>query len=180
MGTTLNLKRIDLADGKASEQIKALRRRLSPRGDVVSPRSKALTESVFGAPLTPAQVVERIYNDVQERGMAAVLDYTAKLDGVRLEPSQVRVGRDELERAHAGVEPRFLETVRRVRQNIMSFQCGLLHRDAVLTMSGSHELRLRYRPLRRVGICVPGGAAAYPSTVLMTACPAQAVAVSEA
>jgi len=61
----------------------------------------------------------------------------------------------------------------------MSFQCGLLHRDAVLTMSGSHQLQLRYRPLRRVGICVPGGAAAYPSTVLMTACPAQAAGVKE-
>jgi histidinol dehydrogenase len=129
--------------------------------------------------LIPAQVVERICSDVQERGMAAVLEYTAKLDGVRLEPSQVRVSRDELEKAHSSADPRFLETVRRVRQNILSFQCGLLHRDAVLTMSGSHELRLRYRPLRRVGICVPGGAAAYPSTVLMTACPAQAAGVKE-
>src|SRR5205807_7778961 len=49
----------------------------------------------------------------------------------------------------------------------------------VLTVPGSHELRMRYRPMRRVGICIPGGAAAYPSTLLMTVCPAQAAGVKE-
>jgi histidinol dehydrogenase len=66
-----------------------------------------------------------------------------------------------------------------VRQNVLAFQLGLLHSDAVLSVSGSHELRLRYRPMRRVGVCVPGGAAAYPSTLLMTVCPAQAAGVKE-
>src|SRR5208337_5003788 len=54
-----------------------------------------------------------------------------------------------------------------------------LTRDAVLSVTGKHELRLRYRPMRRVGVCVPGGAAAYPSTLLMTVCPAQAAGVKE-
>src|SRR5262249_59107712 len=49
----------------------------------------------------------------------------------------------------------------------------------VRTVAGGHELRLRYRPMRRVGVCVPGGAAAYPSTLLMTVCPAQAAGVKE-
>src|SRR5207245_9050146 len=80
---------------------------------------------------------------------------------------------------HAGAEKDFLDTVRRVRQKILSFQLGLLHGDAVLSVAGSHELRLRHRPMRRVGICVPGGAAAYPSTLLMTVCPAQAAGVQE-
>src|SRR5437764_4035167 len=56
---------------------------------------------------------------------------------------------------------------------------GRLHGTAVLTAAGKHELRLRYRPMRRVGIMVPGGAAAYPSTLLMTICPAQAAGVRE-
>src|SRR5262249_32979894 len=73
----------------------------------------------------------------------------------------------------------FLDTVRRVRQNILSFQLGLLHSDAVLQVPGSHQLCLRYRPVRRVGVCVPGGAAAYPSTLLMTVCPAQAAGVRQ-
>jgi histidinol dehydrogenase len=54
-----------------------------------------------------------------------------------------------------------------------------LHSDAILSVSGSHELQLRYRPLTRVGICVPGGAASYPSVLLMTVCPAQAAGVKE-
>src|SRR4029077_6648499 len=49
----------------------------------------------------------------------------------------------------------------------------------VLSVAGSHELRLRYRPMRRVGVMVPGGAAAYPSTLLMTIVPAQAAGVSQ-
>jgi histidinol dehydrogenase len=49
----------------------------------------------------------------------------------------------------------------------------------VLSTAGLHELRVRYRPLRRVGIMVPGGAASYPSTLLMTVCPAQAAGVPE-
>src|SRR5437764_2814198 len=56
---------------------------------------------------------------------------------------------------------------------------GRLHGTAVLTAAGKHELRLRYRPMRRVGIMVPGGAASYPSTLLMTVCPAQAAGVKE-
>src|SRR6516225_5724740 len=48
-----------------------------------------------------------------------------------------------------------------------------------MTVAGRHELRLRYRPMRRVGVLVPGGAAAYPSTLLMTVCPAQAAGVRE-
>jgi histidinol dehydrogenase len=61
----------------------------------------------------------------------------------------------------------------------MSFQLGILHGDAVLSIAGSHELHLRYRPVRRVGVLIPGGAAAYPSTLLMTVCPAQAAGVKE-
>src|SRR5207244_1466075 len=75
--------------------------------------------------------------------------------------------------------PEFLTTLRRVRNNILSFQMGLVQRDAILTQRDRHELRLRYRPLRRIGVCVPGGAAAYPSTILMTVCPAQAAGVKE-
>jgi histidinol dehydrogenase len=69
--------------------------------------------------------------------------------------------------------------VRRVRQNVLSFQSGLVHRDATLSVAGRHQLRLRYRPMRRVGVLVPGGAASYPSTLLMTVCPAQAAGVPE-
>src|SRR5262249_48307873 len=91
----------------------------------------------------------------------------------------IRVSSEELAKARESADPAFLETVRRVRQNVLSYQLGLLHSNAVLTVSGKHELQLRYRPMRRVGVCVPGGAAAYPSTLLMTICPAQAAGVKQ-
>ena len=57
---------------------------------------------------------------------------------------------------------------------------GLLHTDAILSVSGSHELRIPLPAAASpVGICVPGGAASYPSTLLMTVCPAQAAGVRE-
>src|SRR5947209_12188661 len=173
----LKLRRIDCAAADAG--LAQLRAQLSPQGDVVTPRGRELTEAVFGEALPPVRVVERICNDIRSRGLAAVLHYTEKFDRVRLTAETIRVSGEELAEAHAGAEKDFLDTVRRVRQKVLSFQLGLLHGDAVLSVSGSHELRLRYRPLRRVGILVPGGAASYPSTLLMTVCPAQAAGVKE-
>ncbi|MGE3804796.1 MAG: histidinol dehydrogenase [Gemmataceae bacterium] len=173
------IRRIRLGTPAAADAFHTLRTLLSPQGDVVSPKSRQLTESLFGEPLPPARVVERICSDVRQRGLDAVLHYTEKLDGVKLTPEKVRVPASELVEAHKGAERPFLDTVRRVRQNILSFQMGVLHSDAILSVAGSHELKMRYRPLKRVGLCIPGGAAAYPSTLLMTAVPAQAAGVEQ-
>jgi histidinol dehydrogenase len=179
MTSTLNICRIDCACDDARELIRELRRQLSPAGNVVSPQGRARTIAAFGAPLTPQQVVERICADVQCRGLEAVLDYTARLDGVVLEPSAVRVSADELRAALQRAEPEYLRTLRRVRENILAFQMGVLNHDATLRRGPNCELRLRYRPLQRVGVCIPGGAAAYPSSLLMTVLPAQAAGVKE-
>lgn len=176
---SMKLRRIRHDDAQAAAQLAELQRRLSLQADVVSPRGRELTEQVFGQALTPSQVVERICTDVRRRGLEAVLHYTAKLDKKQLAPESIRVSADELKQAHVGAEPKFLETVRRVRKNIDAFQSGVLLQDATLTVAGKHELGLRYRPMRRVGVCVPGGAAAYPSTILMTVVPAQAAGVKE-
>jgi histidinol dehydrogenase len=175
----INLRRIRCADADAPERLAALRAQLSSQGEVVSPRGRQLTEAVFGEALPPARVVERVCNDVRTRGLPALLHYTEQFDRVRLDRDSLRVSPGELAEGHAAADPAFLEVVRRVRQNVLAFQLGLLHSDAVLSVNGSHELRLRYRPVRRVGVCVPGGAAAYPSTLLMTVCPAQAAGVKE-
>jgi histidinol dehydrogenase len=91
----------------------------------------------------------------------------------------LRVSADELASAHAHAAPAFLETIRRIRDNILRFQTAILHRDVQVETPHGGWLRQRYLPLERVGICVPGGAAAYPSTVLMTAVPAQAAGISQ-
>jgi len=176
---TLNIRRIDCASGDACAAIAELRRELSPRGNVVSPEGRARTLAAFGEPLTPVQVVERICADVAARGLAAVLDYTRRLDGVSLEPAAVRVSRAELESAHESADAGYLQTLENVRGNILAYQQAILNRDVKVEPSFGIELGLRYVPLRRVGVCIPGGAAAYPSTLLMTVVPAQAAGVAE-
>ena len=175
----IRIARIDCAGADARAAILNLRRQLSPRGDVVSPAGRARTIATFGAALTPDQVVARICGDVQARGMAAVLDYTTRLDRVTLEPGEVRVSLDELREAHAAADPSYLATIDRVAANIRGFQSAILHRDVMTEPSPGRRLGLRYRPLRRVGVCIPGGAAAYPSSLLMTVVPAQTAGVAE-
>jgi len=184
MTAPLNIRRIDTrtaaADGPHSlRALDELRARLSPRGDVVSEAGRRKTIEVFGEALAPRQVVERICGDVRTRGLAALLDYTEKLDGARLARETLRVSADELAAAHRAVEPEFLESVRRIRKNILDFQTAILHRDVRIERPHGGYLKQRYLPLDRVGLCVPGGAASYPSTVLMTAVPAQAAGVRE-
>jgi histidinol dehydrogenase len=177
--SSVNVRRINCADSGAAAELAELRRRLGALGEVVSPRSRELTVKVFGEALTPAQVVDRICSDVRTRGLDALLHYTEQLDRVRLTADSVRVRPADMAAAHKRADKAFLETIRRVRQKVMAFQLGVLHNNARMNIAGRCELQLRYRPMRRVGICVPGGAAAYPSTLLMTICPAQAAGVKE-
>jgi histidinol dehydrogenase len=171
--------RIDTRRDDARTAIAALRERLSPRGDIVSDAGRRKTLEVFGKALTPQQVVERICHDVRDRGLAAVLEYSAKIDKADLTAETVRVSSDELANAHAAADPKLLSCVRRIRDNILAFQTPILHGDERVERPGGVVLEQRYVPLRRVGVCVPGGAAAYPSTVLMTVVPAQAAGVKE-
>ena len=169
----LKLRRIDLTANNAAAQIVKLRDQFRIDGDVVSAASKKKTLAVFGELLPPVRAVERICTEVREKGLSAALNYTELFDGVKLKPDQIRVKPAELAEAHANVGADFLEVIRQVRYNIVQFQSGLLQRDAVMPVSGKHELQVRYRALKRVGVYCPGGAAAYPSTLLMTVCPAQ-------
>jgi histidinol dehydrogenase len=170
--------------GEAGERLVTdLRQRLSPRGDIVSELGRQRTVELFGEPLSPQQVVERICSDVDREGLAAVLDYTARLDGKKLTADTIRVSPAEFAAAHAQAQPAYLATLRRIVANITEFQTSLLNRDVVVKRAtdagGRVELRQRYLPLRRIGICIPGGAAAYPSTLLMTAVPARVAGVQD-
>lgn len=176
--TALNILRIDTRRDDAPAAVAELRRRLSPRGEVISQAGRQRTMEIFGEPLSPIQVVERICRDVASRGLAAVLDYSRRIDRAELQPETIRVPAEELAAAHAAADAELLESVRRVRDNIRRFQEAILHRDVRVDCPGGYLIE-RYRPLERVGICVPGGAAAYPSTVLMTAVPAQVAGVKE-
>ncbi|WP_231617485.1 histidinol dehydrogenase [Novipirellula aureliae] len=174
----MKIQRVDARSGSA-EILQSLRQKLSPSGDVVSPRGRALTEKVFGKPLTPSEVVSAICQDVQREGTAALLRYSQSLDNAELSADQLRVPPEEMANAHAQADPELIATVRRIRDNVAEFQAAILHRDVAIEPRPGVRLTQRYVPLRRVGICVPGGAAAYPSTVLMTVVPAQVAGVDE-
>jgi histidinol dehydrogenase len=180
---SINITTIDCTQDSAEKLLESLRQKLSPRGDVVSEAGKQRTIALFGQPLTPQQVVERICSDVRRDGLAAVLDYTQKLDRKALTRDTLRVSPAEFDAAFAAADPELLHTFERIRDNIVQFQSKLLNQTISLTRSvregGRIELRQRSLPLKRVGICIPGGAAAYPSTLLMTAVPAQVAGVRE-
>lgn len=178
----LSIRTIDCSTGNAAAQLLELRNKLSPDGNVVSEAGRQRTIELFGEPLTPQQVVETICRDVKQQGLSAVLEYTKKLDRKDITPETLRVSAEELVAAHASADPAFLATIRRIRENILEFQRAILTQDVAIQRvidNAKVELRQRYVPLKRIGICVPGGAAAYPSTVLMTALPAQAAGVKE-
>ena len=173
---------IDCRSNDAGKLFRNLREKLSPRGDVVSEAGRQRTIKLFGEALSPRAVVQRICSDVQELGLPAVLDYTARLDGSELTAETVRVPQEELKVAAEAADPKFLATIRKIRDNLTEFQSAVLPQDAEIVRDingGVVRLQQRHLPMKRVGICVPGGAAAYPSTVLMTAVPAKTAGVEE-
>ena len=170
---------IDTRQNDVGAALQDLAVRLSPSGDIVSEAGRRRTIEVFGEPLSPQQVVERICSEVRQQGMEALLRYCASLDNADLTADTLRVPSAELASAHAKATPEFLRSIGRIRDNIHEFQSAILQRDTVVTRDIGVQLRQRILPIERVGICVPGGAAAYPSTVLMTAVPAQAAGVQQ-
>ena len=178
MAKKLNILWVDGNTENIPEKIAALRKKLSPQGDIVSPKGREITIKTFGEPLTPQEVVKRICADISSKGLEALLDYSRKIDRADLSAETLRVPLSEIEEAHRTADPAYLASIRRIRQNIIAFQEAILHRDVRIERPGGW-LAERYLPLNRIGVCVPGGAAAYPSTVLMTAVPAQVAGVKE-
>ena len=174
----LSIRRIDSRREDIRTAMNALRQRLSPAGNVVSEAGRRRTVEVFGEPLSPIEVVQRICRDVKTAGLPALLDYSARIDRAPLTAETIRVSPEELAEAHSQADAGFLAAVRSIRQRIWNFQEAILNKDLRMEVPGGYLVE-RYRPLDRVGLCVPGGAAAYPSTVLMTAVPAQVAGVKQ-
>lgn len=175
----LSIRMIDCFQQEALGFLVQLRQQLSPDGELVPASGQALTKQVFGEALSPRQSVERICQAVQREGMAAVQRFSQAFDRYALNQQNLRVESEELRASHIAARSGLLEAIRQIRQNVLTFQIGILNRDARLEPRPGTEITLRYRPIQRIGVCVPGGAAAYPSTLLMTVIPAQAAGVKE-
>lgn len=171
--------RIDLSSADGRGRLDALRNKLVSQGEMVSPAGRQRTIDVFGEPLTPRQVVERICGDVRSKGIDALLDYTQRIDGATIPRDRLFVEPEALAAAHATVDREFLAAVKRIKVRVEQFQQAILARDVEVKLPGGGALRQRYLPLDRIGVCVPGGAAAYPSTLLMTVVPARVAGVKE-
>ena len=122
-------------------------------------------------------VVDAILADVRENGDKALKAYTARFDGAELE--ELTVSQQELEEAVAATDPYFLETLRMAADNIRAFHSRQVHRDFVVNDQDGVVMGQKYTPIEKVGVCVPGDTAAYPSSVLMDVIPAKIAGVSE-
>lgn len=142
-------------------------------------KAKARIAAAFGEELTAAQVVERIVGDVRAEGDKALLAYTEKIDGVRLEAQDLEIKESEVDAAYRQVDADTLNSLRKAIQNVQSFHAEQLPKTWLTTREYGSMLGQKCIPLERVGMYVPGGTAAYPSSVVMNAVPAAVAGVKE-
>lgn len=162
---------------EADSAIAALTKRLEILDRECSARSAELTRKVFGRALTPAQVVERIVNDVRERGDSAVAEYTLKLDGAILTPDMFRVEQAAVLRAEKRADAKFIDAVKFAASNVREYQQRVLISGSEGVSDPGRQLWRTYSPVRAAACYVPGGLAPYPSTVIMSVVPAQVAGV---
>ncbi|MCA3744869.1 MAG: histidinol dehydrogenase [Phenylobacterium sp.] len=129
-------------------------------------------------PETVDAAVREVLEAVRARGLAAVLEFTARFDGVELDADGLRVGEGEIAEGAAACAPQVREAIAFAAHRIEAYHVRQRPADARFTDEAGVELGWRWTPLDSVGIYVPGGRAAYPSTVLMNAVPARAAGVS--
>lgn len=153
-----------------------LARRLS--ADVhLTPQLAASIERVFGRAMTPEQAVAYILEDVRQRGDAALREWTQRIDGVLLEDFTVPAER--LHMAYESLSPELRAALHTAIDRVRTFhQKQPVHGWIEWSDSGG-ALGQIMRPLERVLIYAPGGTAPYPSTVIMSAVPAQVAGVRE-
>jgi histidinol dehydrogenase len=134
----------------------------------------ARTQEAFGEGVTPLQSIHQILDDVRQDGDAAVRRYAKLLDGSDLE--DFRVTEEQMAQARNSVSKELRESLELAAHRVRDFHEATMPSDWVDREKGLGEL---VRPLDRVGLYAPGGSAAYPSTVLMTAVPARVAGVRE-
>ena len=125
------------------------------------------------------EIVKGILADVKERGDEAVLEYTERFDKFRLTKDSLYVTEEELEEALRSLDPKILSVMEHAADNIRSFHEAQKRQSFFVEQEGGIYLGQRILPLGRAGVYVPGGKAAYPSSVLMNIIPARVAGVKE-
>ncbi|MBF8270835.1 MAG: hisD [Gammaproteobacteria bacterium] len=163
------LKIFQPADPGYARDIEALRTRLHGGGLVAADAGN----------LDVPKIVADILKQVREGGDAAAARLTSQFDQADLTTERLRVSQDEIDRALKQADQQFLTLIRKAIRNIRDYQEHILIKAPPALQRGGRQLGVRYLPLDRVAVYVPGGQALYPSTVLMTVVPAQVAGVKE-
>lgn len=116
-----------------------------------------------------------IVDDVRQRGDEALFDYTRRFDGVEL--SELRISEETLRRSAENVDGRVVEALRLAIKNVRTFHERQIEHSWEICSADGVRLGQRITPLERVGLYVPGGTAAYPSSIVMNVVPAQVAQV---
>jgi histidinol dehydrogenase len=144
--------------------------KLAARLQAIRDRSVVLDE-VLG------NEVAAIIRDVRTRGDAALIDHTARFDGMQLQASELRVSEGTLRRSAQRVDSLVLESLREAIRNVRAFHERQVEESWEMNPAAGVRLGQRISPIARAGLYVPGGTAAYPSSVVMNVVPAQVAGV---
>lgn len=167
---------IPLIVGKDAARAKISRQRaLTDKS--VSPQTEERIRQLFGETLTPEQAVTRILDDVRARGDAALHEWTQRLDGGS--HGQLQVNADEIDAAYQETPLAVREALHTAAERIRAFHEKQKPRSWLEWTRDRGGLGQIIQPLERVGIYVPGGQVPLPSSLLMSAIPAQVAGVSE-
>jgi histidinol dehydrogenase len=121
--------------------------------------------------------VGEIVDDVRVRGDEALIEYTRRFDGVELQASEIRVSQEALRRSAAKADQEVVAALRVAIQNVRAFHERQVEQSWEIRPAEGVRLGQRITPLERVGLYVPGGTAAYPSSIVMNVVPAQVAQV---
>lgn len=123
--------------------------------------------------------VSEIVESVKKQGNQAVFDYTAKFDRFQLTPENIRVTPEEIREAYDRLDASLIDVIRHSAENIRAFHAKQLRNSWFDAKEDGTILGMKLTAINRVGVYVPGGKAAYPSSVLMNVIPAKVAGVSD-
>ena len=145
----------------------------------LSPKIREANKKLYGEDLSAAEIVRRIVGDVRRDGDAAVIKYTKLIDRVDIKPEDFLVSEAEYETAEKAADPAVVESLRKAAANVRRYHQEQKPNSWMTYRDQGSILGQSIIPLDRVGIYVPGGTAAYPSSVIMNAVPASVAGVGE-
>lgn len=146
---------------------------------ILKPSEFGIKREVEYGTVEQNRAVNEIVEAVKKQGDAALYAYTKEFDKVEVNASNVRVTEDEIQAAYSKVDDDFLVAIREAAVQIRAFHEKQLRQSWIDLQPNGTMLGQILRPLKRVGVYVPGGKAAYPSSVLMNVIPAQVAGVPE-